>query len=84
MYDHTIPDTSYETMRRYGWGFGEARDHGSTSGLGMFVMCPLHRPYDMLITRGIIDPAQQRANAIERWCKATGKTLAQLQGQDDG
>ncbi len=39
----TIPNTNYETMKRYGWGFTLAPDAGSSTGDGAFYACPEHR-----------------------------------------
>lgn len=41
--DEEIPDTEYETMRRFGWGFVFAQDDGSPTGEGAFYACPEHR-----------------------------------------
>jgi len=41
--DEEIPDDSYESIRRFGWGFVYARDDGSPTGQGPFLACPAHR-----------------------------------------
>jgi hypothetical protein len=41
--DEEIPDSNFETMRRFGWGFVFARDDGSPTGEGPFLACPEHR-----------------------------------------
>jgi hypothetical protein len=42
--DETIPDSEWETLDAYGWGFVEAvPDYGSPAGIGSFYACPWHR-----------------------------------------
>jgi hypothetical protein len=41
--EREIPDTDYETMRQFGWGFVHARDNYQPSGIGAFYACPEHR-----------------------------------------
>lgn len=41
--EEILPDSEWETIEKFGWGWVEARDAGSESGLGMFYACPWHR-----------------------------------------
>lgn len=44
--DARLPDTSFETMNRLGWGFAYGPDAGSEDGMGFWYACPEHKDPD--------------------------------------